>query len=62
LVLAAVFEGASWVLREVADRRSDGERRAISRRSARPRIRTIDVLRPCPLAACAAGRAPPAVR
>ena len=62
LVLAAVFEGASWVLREVADRRSDGERRAVSRRSARSRIRTIHVLRPCPLAACAAGRAPPAVR
>ncbi len=62
LVLAAVFEGASWVLGEVADRRSGGERQMVRRRSPRPRIRTIDPLRPCPLAGCAAGRAPPALR
>jgi hypothetical protein len=62
LVLAAVFEGASWVLREVADRRAGGERPAPRRRSPRPRGRTIDTPRACPLAGCAAGRAPPVLR
>jgi hypothetical protein len=61
LVLAAVFHGASWVLREVADRHVELGRIATARGFRRRRAFTIDTSRPSPLAGCAAGRAPPAV-
>jgi hypothetical protein len=60
LALAAVFEGASWVLREVADRHRGRPQPATRPDSCWPRISSIDTLRPRPLASCAAGRAPPA--
>jgi len=59
LVLAAVFHGASWVLREVA-RRCAGNRPDPARVAApRQRLPVSLALRPSPLAGCAAGRAPP---
>jgi hypothetical protein len=42
LALAAVFEGASWVLREVADRHRGRPRPATRRRSPWPRISSIE--------------------
>jgi len=60
LVLAAVFQGASWVLREVAERHAERGRTATDHRSRWPRPFTIDTSGPSPLAGCAAGRAPPA--
>ena len=60
LVLAAVFHGASWVLREMSERHAELARTAADRGVRRPRDFTINASRHSPLAECAAGRAPPA--
>lgn len=61
LVLAVVFEGASWVLHEVALRHARGRRPRRIAVLAWPRLVTPVLLRLSPLAGSAAGRAPPAV-
>jgi hypothetical protein len=59
LVLAAVFHGASWVLREVARRCAVEHRRPRRLAATRQPVPATLALRPSPLAGCAAGRAPP---
>jgi hypothetical protein len=60
LILAAVFHGARWVLREVAERHRAAPRTRPRRSQSARRPLTAVPLRPAPLAGGWSGRGPPA--